>query len=660
MCGIAGYVHLAGRSPPDVGLVETMLGMLTHRGPDECGVYLDDHVGLGSARLSILDLTGGTQPISNEDETVWIVFNGEVFNHRELRADLESRHRFATRTDTEVIVHLYEELGERCVERLNGQFAFAIWDVRDRTRPRFVLARDRVGIRPLFTCVVGDRLLFASEIKAIFAHPDAVRRLDTVALNQIFTMWATLGSRTPFVGVSQLLPGEFAIMEDGNVRTERYWDLDFEPDTESRTLDDYADELWHVLRDASIRRLDADVAVGAYLSGGLDSSTITRLATDAVGPRLKTFSISFEAPEFDERPHQERAVREFGTNHAEIVCRNADVAAVFPDVVWHTEWPILRTAPAPMYLLSRLVRDHGIKVVLTGEGADEVFAGYNIFKENKIRQFWAAEPESTIRPKLMSRLYPYVAGLDGTGEVSRAFFGRGLTEVERLDYSHRIRWLNTSHLRRMLEPDVRNTVSCDPLEEVVSMLEAHPRYSTWSPLARAQYLEMTIFMSGYLLSSQGDRMTMAHSVEGRFPFLDHRIVEIAARMPDRAKLCGLNEKHVVKRAVRGTVPTSVVARTKRPFRAPIQQSLGSADFVRELLSEGNVRRAGIFLPRAMELLVDRSGRSDCRGERERDGMALAGAVSTMTLHDRFVLGSPRLEAHQVRPARRVIRRSVGV
>jgi asparagine synthase (glutamine-hydrolysing) len=673
MCGIVGVCDLTDPSRIDQSLIERMLGLIRHRGPDEFGIYLDGAIGMGSARLSIIDLTTGSQPISNEDGTIWIVYNGEVFNYLELRADLEARgHRFATASDTEVIVHLYEERGPRCVDLLNGQFAFAIWDRSPgnarlqsgfpcpsqagtwRSGGILFLARDRVGIRPLYYARADGQLVFASEIKALLAHPALHARLDPVALAQVFTLWTTLAPRTPFEGIFELPPGHTLIARDGKLTVEAYWSLDFPNDDAAfrageRTLDDYAAGLRDLLADATRLRLRADVPVGAYLSGGLDSSTIAALIRGETVNHLETFSIAFADPAFDEREPQERMVAVLGTDHHRIECAEADIGRVFPDVIWHAEWPLLRTSPAPMYLLSGLVRGHGLKVVLTGEGADEFLGGYNIYKEDKLRRFWARVPDSALRPLLLRRLYPYVQGLGGGDAYLEAFFRRGLTDTERLDYSHIIRWANGAALRRLFSAQTVDALASndsdghepgriyDPAAEAVARLAAHPAYARWSPLARAQYAEVTMFMSEYLLSSQGDRMLSAHSVEGRFPFLDHRVIEYAARIPPRFKILGLREKHVLKRAMRDTVPDFVRQRVKRPYRAPIQRAFfgpDAPDYVAELLSPEAFRASGYFDPAAVAALLRKAGAGRPLGE--RDNMALAGVLSTQLLHHQFV------------------------
>ena len=647
MCGIVGIYNLTQPHPIDQSLLERMLGLIRHRGPDEFGIYRDARIGLGSARLSIIDLNTGSQPIANEDKTVWIVFNGEIFNYMELRPELVAQgHRFTTTSDTEVIVHLYEEYGPRCVHHLNGQFAFAIWDRRPETGGTLFMARDRVGIRPLFYTIADGILIFGSEIKAILAHPAVSARLDLISLAQVFTFWTTLPPRTIFEGVVEVPPGHTLTVRDGQISVECYWDLSFPPDGQDSDAllsdDEYAEGLRDLLVDATQIRLRADVPVGAYLSGGLDSSTITALIRHHTNNYLKTFSIVFADPAFDEREHQDRMVEFLGTDHRRVECTDADVGRVFPDVIWHTEWPILRTSPAPMFLLSQLVQQNDIKVVLTGEGADEFLGGYNIFKEAKLRRFWARDPESAMRPMLLKRLYPYVQGLGKRSSYLEAFFRKGLTETDRLDYSHAIRWANTASLRRFFAPEVQAALDgYDPVAEAVAELQWHPAFKQWAPLAQAQYIEISIFMSEYLLSSQGDRMLAAHSVEGRFPFLDHRVIEFAGRIPPRLKIHGLNEKYVLKRAMRGILPDSICTRPKRPYRAPIQRCFLSQPplaYVQELLSPEAIRAAGYFHPLAVARLVKKAQGAHPLGE--RDNMALVGILSTQLLHHQFVEDFP--------------------
>jgi asparagine synthase (glutamine-hydrolysing) len=638
MCGIVGTLNLTRDHRIEPALMRAMLGSIRHRGPDQFGVYVFQDarsgVGLGNARLSIIDLGGGQQPISNEDQNLWIVFNGEIFNYVELQPELERRgHRLATDADTEVIVHLYEDYGPACVEHLNGQFAFALWDERARS---LFIARDRLGIRPLYYTVQDGAFIFASEIKALLADPRVPARLDPVALDQIFTFWSPLSPRTAFQDIHTLPPGHWLLVgPDGEIQVERYWDLDFPQvqTTPRRSLDDYARQLRELLVDATQIRLRADVPVGAYLSGGLDSSTITALIHHYTGNRLETFSIAFSDEAFDESAFQRQMSQHLGTRHHLITCTHEDIGRVFPDVIWHTEIPIMRTSPVPLYLLSQLVLDHHFKVVLTGEGADEFLAGYNIFKEAKIRRFWARQPESGWRPALLHKIYPYISNLaQGSDAYLKKFFGQGLGDTEAPDYSHAIRWRNTSRGKRFFSQELR----ADLGEPAVPALPQ--AFERWSPLARAQYLEITIFLAEYLLSSQGDRVAMAHSVEGRFPFLDHRVVEFCNQLPPQAKLRGLDEKHLLKRAMRDLLPEAIWERPKRPYRAPIHRSFfpdGQAlDWVAEVLSPAQLQAGGYFEPQAVAQLFKKIERFGALGE--TDDMALAGLLSTQLVHRQFI------------------------
>jgi len=648
MCGIAGIHSSNPAHRADPAIVEGMVALLRHRGPDEFGLYHDRSVALGNARLSIIDIAHGTQPISNEDETIWVVCNGAIFNHNELRHDLRARgHVFRTRSDTEVIVHLYEEYGRGCVDRLNGQFAFAIWDTRE-PEGTLLLARDRMGICPLFYTERGEELLFASEIKALLSHPAVTPELDPLALAEFFTLWSILPPRTPFTSVKQLPVGHTLTIRGPRRELDHYWEPTFPEAGESPVAADaeFVAHLGELLLDATRIRLRADVPVGAYLSGGLDSTAITALVGQVATAPTETFSLACEDARVDERLYQEEVAQALDTDHSVISCSSGGMSTHLSEVIWHTESPLLRSSPVPMYMLSGYVQQHDMKVVLTGEGADEFLGGYNIFKEDKVRRFWARQPGSSLRPQLLQKLYCYVEGLDGVGSMRDSFFSQHLTEVDRLDYSHLLRWANSAPLCRLFSGDLRNSLDgYEPRAEINDRLAAHPRYKTWTPLAKAQFLEATLFTSGYLLSSQGDRMLMAHSVEGRFPFLDHRVIDWAALMPPRLKLRGLTEKWALKEAVRPYVPTSVITRSKQPYRAPIRELLvgDHASWVNEVVNSKAVERAGIFDPAAVSHLFKKASRMPNLSE--RDNMALMAVVSTQLLHRRFIDG-------EVRPGRK--------
>ncbi len=645
MCGIAGVVALRDDvPPPERADLEAMVGALRHRGPDEFGLYRDRRAGLGHARLSIIDLATGQQPLCNEDGSLWIVFNGEIFNYVELRAELVGLgHRFRTRSDTEVIVHAYEAWGDDAFVRFNGQFAIALWDA---TRETLVVARDRLGVRPLYLCEHGGRLWFASEVKAIFAgDPGIPRALDPVGLAETFTFWTAVPPQSVFRGVTELEPGHVRTISRGGTRDRAFWAPRYDDGPgSSRSLGEAVERVRAALEEAvRLRMLRADVPVGSYLSGGLDSSLVAALGRRVKGGKFCTFSVRFEDAEYDETRHQRAVAARLESEHRDIVVRREDIAAALPAVVAHAERPVLRTAPAPLFLLSRLVREAGIKVVLTGEGADEVFAGYDLFREGKIRRFWGRQPASTLRPRLLERLYPYLTRSPvAQRSLAREFFGRGRERWNVPGFAHGPRWSGAAALQRLFSADVRaESQRVDVVERLLASAPAE--LPGWSFLAQDQYLETRTLLSGYLLSSQGDRMLMAHSVEGRFPFLDVNVVELANALPASIKLRGLDEKHVLKRAARGLVPDEIIARPKQPYRAPDALSFVGdrvlPGWVDDLMTERAIAGAGIFDPGAVARLWKK-----CRASRAQfsnmDNMAVVGVLSTGLLHELLVRATP--------------------
>ena len=634
MCGIAGIVATRG-SEIEADRLADMLAMLEHRGPDDRGMHIEPGAGLAHARLSIIDLAGGAQPMANGDGTLWITFNGEIFNYVELRASLVARgHHFRSVSDTEVLLHLFEDAGTDAVHQLNGQWAFGIWNSRSRT---LVLSRDRLGVRPLYYTVCGSQLLFASEIKALFAHPDVSREIDPIGLDHVFTFWTTIAPRTIFSNIHELPPGHTLTWRDSRITIEQHWRPAFEHSACGDERE-YRDSLSDLLTGATRLRLRSDVPVGAFLSGGLDSSLIAALAQRETSRPLQTFSIAFDEPEFDESAHQRAVVAALGTEHHEMRCSLYDIGRSFPDVVWHTETPLLRTSPAPLYLLSRLARKSGYKVVLTGEGADEVFGGYDIFKEDKVRRFCAASPASCRRRLLVKRLYPYLPALQRQPAAAlRAFFDESRDDLGDPCFSHLPRWRTTSRAKLLFSDATRAAIGCyDGRADVVSRLPFE--YDGWDPLCRAQYLEMTHLLPGMILSSQGDRVAMAHGVEARFPFLDRDVVSFAAALPPTLKMKALREKYLLKQLAREMLPEHTWRRPKQPYRAPGAAALlgfGARDYVDDLLSTGQIRRDGVFDPLAVDRLV-RKLRGSPGAVSASDEMALVGIVSTQLLVHRFI------------------------
>lgn len=618
-----------------------MAGELHHRGPDGVGLYLDDRFGMSNTRLAIVDLVGGDQPLSDQDGRYWVMQNGEIYNYVELRHELTSLgRRFATSSDTEVIAHAYAEWGVDCLRHLNGDFAIAVWDRREQ---ELFLARDRFGVRPLFLALLEGDLAFASEAKALLRHPDSRRELDPLGVVESFTIWSVLPDRSAFAGVRELAPAHYLRWgPKGLVEERRWWDLRFPNAVDPADGDEenLLAELDELLTDATRIRLRADVPVAAYLSGGLDSSLTASLACRLYPDVLRSFGVGFRDPLFDESVYQDRFVAELGTSLTRVVVDSPDIAELFPRAVELSEKPTLRTALAPLLRLSRAVHEAGLKVVITGEGADELFGGYDIYRENKVRRFWARVPDSTIRPLLLARLNEFLGkDLRRSGGFLAGFYRRGLEDVDDPLYSHRLRFANTARSLRLFERGFLGEAARegDSFERVEARLPEG--FEDLTPLGKAQYLEIMTFLDGYLLHSQGDRMLMGHSVEGRFPFLDHRVAEFAAALPDRMKVRWLEEKYLLRRVAAPLLPAEISARRKRPYRAPIASAFvgpRAPEYVRELLAPDRLREAGIFAPEVVERLVRKCESAVDAGVGETDEMGLVGTLSVMILHERLV------------------------
>ena len=633
MCGIAG---IARRSPTGVAVdsLGRMATAIRHRGPDGYGFYVGQRVGLAHVRLSIIDVEGGAQPLTNEDGQIVITYNGEVYNHPELRRELEDRgHIFRTHTDTEILVHGYEEWGVDVLHRLNGQFAFAIYD---RARETVFVARDRFGVRPLFYAQRNGDFYFGSEIKAILASGEIDAALDRRGLHEALTLWGSRPPRTPFSGIASLEPGTYGLWKDGALFLRRYYELDY-PEVSEEPADaiEQLDEI--MLRSVGMR-MRADVPVGAYVSGGLDSSITASLAARSSPHQLRSFSITFDDPRFDESGFQREIADAVGSIHSVASIGPGTIAETFPKVLWHAETPLLRTAPVPMYHLAKLTKESGIKVVLTGEGADELFLGYDLFKEVSVRRFCLRRPESLYRQRLFDRLYPYLTQQGKGGEFWRKFFLEAGELGDPL-FSHMPRFLLSSRIKEFYTPEFRKGLGgVDVITELRASLPT--RFFAWSPLNRAAYLEMTTLLSTYLLSAQGDRMAMAHGVEGRFPFLDHRLFEFAAALPTGSRLRGLREKEVLRRWAGRVLPSRIQGRGKQPYRAPDAPSFfgsGSPEWISDHLGPDALRRVGIFSAPAVDGLLRRCRAGLATGFRENQ--AIVGILSTQLWHHQFIQGS---------------------
>jgi len=634
MCGVAGIIDFRGKSD-NIPAVEEMLRSFSYRGPDESGIYHSRVATIGNVRLSIIDLATGQQPLSDISGRYLIVFNGEIFNYIELRKDLEDKGvKLRTQSDTEVLVNLFALYREKCLTMLNGQFAVAIWDNKEE---KLFIARDRVGIRPLFYTVANGTLYFASEIKALFRNREVTRELNPENLSQIYTFWTALTPSTAFRDINELPPGHYMVFSRTGLAVQKFWELSLSNSTATISLSDALERFNELFTNAVRIRLRADVEVAAYLSGGIDSSTTVAYIKDIEPGVLNTFSIGFEDKDFDESKYQEEAVRYLNTNHRAISCTSKEIAEVFPRVVWHSETPLTRTAPTPMLILSKLVRDNNIKVVITGEGSDEILAGYDIFREAIIRRFWASQPSSSLRPALLKRIYPDIPHLrNASPNILKMFFGYKLDDTANPLYSHLLRWNNSNHIKKHFSDHIRKSVNgYDPLADLAGRLPES--FMEWSPLARAQWLETTVFMSGYLLSSQGDRMAMANSVEGRYPFLDYRVIEYCSSLPDNLKLNGLNEKYLLKKLMTGRIPESIVKRPKQPYRAPISSVFigrERPDYVDEMLSENMTRLAGIFSYESVAAILAKIEKTGTASE--MDNMVIAAVISTHLVYHQFI------------------------
>ncbi len=642
MCGIAGIVQVSGVSDSSVSRnsisnsrLMAMADQIVHRGPDEEGVFCNDRVGLSHRRLSIIDISTGQQPMHSADRSISLVFNGEIFNYIELREALIGKgYCFKTQSDTEVIIHLYQEYGLDFVQKLNGQFAIGLWDNQNK---RMLLVRDRVGICPLYYTEEAGQLIFASEIKALKPALANGLALNKESLDQIFTFWAPVSPNTMFENVYEVSPGQMLVIEKGNVAKQTYWDWNLSTSNFSLGSEEQlAGELHDLLIDATKIRLRADVPVGAYLSGGLDSSVLVAMIHHYGNVPLTTFSLNFNEADFDEKSYQSLLINHLKADHSHLMVKTEDIAKNFKQTIYHTESPILRTAPVPMGMLSSLVREHDFKVVLTGEGADEVLGGYDIFKEAKVRQFWSKNPDSSFRPLLLKKLYPYLNLPDSDqGTYLKRFFGESLDQPDNICFSHLPRWTTTAKAKMFYSEQLNAELSGRSLQ---TMLQSLPStLKQMHPFNRSQYIESKSLMAGYLLNSQGDRMLSKNSVEGRFPFLDHRVIEFANRVPPKYKMKGLNEKNLLKKSMARYLPREIIHRHKQPYRAPDMKAMSGnylGDELRHHLSRSELQKNGLFDPAKVQFLLKKadSGRPLSIPESQ----ALVGILSTQVIIEQFI------------------------
>ncbi len=598
MCGIAGVVYRDQGVQVSTGDLRRMCDTLVHRGPDDEGFFVDGGVGLGMRRLSIIDLAGGHQPMCNEDGRIWIIFNGEIYNFPDLRKELERLgHRFATHSDTEAIVHAYEEYGDDCVSKLNGMFAFAIWDQRLR---RLFLARDRLGVKPLYYYLDGDFLAFGSEIKAILQLEEVPRELDLQALDAYLTFEYIPAPLSIFRGIRKLPPGHTLAFQEGRALVRQYWEVPCGAPLAGGE-EELRQRLYELLRDAVRIRLISDVPLGAFLSGGIDSSTIVCLMSEVMDRPVKTFSIGFDDPSYNELGYARAVARHFGTDHEELTIR-PDVAGLTQDLVRYLDEPLADVSIFPTYLVSRLARQQ-VTVALSGDGGDELFAGYDWYLADRLERAYRHLPAS-----LRQRLVPYLLS-----HVPPSSQKKGLVNVLKRFVEGAALPAELEHYRwnTFLTPEARRQMYTGELLAGLDGWSAASRFvaclnafGNADPLWRQQTADIKTYLADDILMKV-DRMSMANSLEARTPFLDYRVVELAASLPSQFKLRGLKRKYLLKRCMAGRLPPLVLSRGKQGFSIPMKNWLRGElrPLLLDVLSPARLRREGLFNPPCVEELV---------------------------------------------------------
>ncbi len=555
MCGICGIYNAESEEPVSGQLLERMTGSISHRGPDDSGSYIDGSLGLGFARLSIIDLSGGHQPMSNETGDVWLVFNGEIWNYKELRKELiEKGHQFRTNSDTETIVHAYEEYGVDCVARLNGMFGFAIWDA---PRRRLLLARDRAGKKPLYYTRVHGNFLFGSEIKALLYHPDVKRQADPQALADFLSVRYVPGPATLFANIYKVLPGHWLLYENNTLREECYWDYAF-GQTEHHSIEEYIQGIREHVRRAVEERMIADVPVGAFLSGGVDSSIVTGTMSQLTNQPIQTFAVGFDVEGYSELPYAQLVADHFRTEHHELIVKCSDLSEYWPLLTWHRDEPVSEPSDLGVYLVSKLARKY-VKVVLSGEGGDELFAGYPKYVVDWMARYYHILP-SQVRDRMIMPL------LDLLPYSMRKL----KTAARNLSQPIPQRWMswfgifNGQLKENILSESIKTSIDIDSSRVFRHWLEENPQRDDLSSML---YLDTKIWLPDNLLM-KGDKMTMAASLEARMPLLDYHLTEYAASIPSNAKVRPFKAKYLFKRAYADFLPETILTRKKMGFNVP--------------------------------------------------------------------------------------------
>jgi asparagine synthase (glutamine-hydrolysing) len=615
MCGING-IALSSRSRRTVSaaMLERMRDVLTHRGPDDAGLFLDGRVGLGHRRLSIVDVASGHQPMTNEDGTLHIVYNGEIYNHADFRESLEARgHRYETHCDTETILHLYEEHGQTCVEHLRGMFAFAIWDQQKR---ELFVARDRLGVKPLYYAQASDgSFYFASEIKALLETGEIKAELNYKALPDHLANHATSGEETLFAGIKRLLPGHTLVWRDGAILINKYWDVSFaRTDTNNRSDSDYVAE-WSELFSESVRlRLMADVPLGMFLSGGIDSSAIAAVLSGMVDEPIKTFSVAFQEREANELEYARLVARAFKTNHHEVVVSPQEFFEALPKLVWHEDEPLAHPSSVALFFVSQLAARH-VKVVLTGEGSDELLAGYARYRKTLLNLSLGQRYQTLVPRDVRNAIKMRIAALPLESRLSQKLCRTFLaldSDIESI-YFDNFAVFSRAMQKELFTAHAREQVGA--LDPYAGMIDAFTNNDATLLLDRLLYADTKTYLHELLMKQ--DQMSMAASIESRVPFLDHKLVEFSTSLPQRLKLRGATTKYILRESMKGVLPAEILTRPKMGFPVPIGSWFRGeyATVIQEYLLSERALDRGIFDPTFVRTLVQRHQAGENHAER---------------------------------------------
>jgi len=566
MCGICGKIHFDKTRNADPVLIRKMTAVLNHRGPDDSGIYTENNIGLGHQRLSIIDLSAaGHQPMANEDNSIQIVFNGEIYNFNELRIDLEKKgHIFRSHTDTEAIIHLYEEEGTDCVKSLRGMFAFAIWD---SNREMLFLSRDRAGKKPLSYTTADNSLIFASEIKSLLQDPQVTPEVENEALHHYLTYQYVPGPLTIFKNIKKLPPAHSLILKNGNITLERYWNLSYAKDPDCKNLDSCCEKLMHVFTDAVKTRLRSDVPLGAFLSGGIDSSATVAVMSKLLNRPVKTFTIGFEESDYNELPYAKRIAEKYKTEHTEFTVK-PDAIKILPKLIWHYDEPFADPSAIPTYYVSKLTREH-VTVALNGDGADESFAGYERYAAHKLAAYYEKVP-AAIREKIIKKIVNRFPYQEKRWSITRRLkrFINGVRDTQERRYIQWFCYFNNEMKDALYTDNFRDKVSS--FDSIDLTADLHSQTDAQNLIDKALFVDINSYLP-YDLLTKMDIASMANSLEARSPFLDHKVMEFAASIPANFKLRNMQTKYILKKAFEPLIPKDILYRKKMGFGVPLNK-----------------------------------------------------------------------------------------